>query len=485
MKRNFKLIGGFWVAQKEIEKRKLVVKDIIDRFYWAGIREFFVWYNPPYWHDIFGFEVSPNWRFGENEQITSYETLKEAVDYIHTLKTDDGHPCELYLTVNFRYYSDVTFPLVQRIIDDVLRAGVDGIIVWAPEILEYLAAIKFPWRIHLSTILSIFNEDTIEFYRDYMQENNLDLHRIILPRELTPTEIQRITQKFPELKFEVFGHWDYCRYSNWLCLAEHKYFSRDLCGFVLKQWLEVRRTVVPNFKQIILSETIGEQQKQQELDNRLRDISYTFVAQTVVDANSSPTLLDEFIQDFQNNFDDEKSTEEIKDLAKKLYKLIWKELRNNFEKYIYDWLRPQNDYHNQIIEKTLLLHRLFSIYIERKDPVVEEKVELIKAIRKKAKEAFEASKNEKWQFGVESYYKFMLYNRTSVPFYAFFNDINNIKVIKIPLRGRDMSVMNLWLETIDKALSDPTEFIDYQNLSWKYFHYDPSILGKYKELVNG
>jgi len=63
----------------------LVIKDIIDRYYQVGIREFFIWYNPPYWHQKLWFEFSPNGRFGENEQITSYDTFKKAVDYVHYL----------------------------------------------------------------------------------------------------------------------------------------------------------------------------------------------------------------------------------------------------------------------------------------------------------------------------------------------------------------------------------------------------------------
>lgn len=235
--RNFKLIGGFWIAEKELQKRKSGVQEILDKYYQMGIREFFMWYNPPYWNEVFGFEFSPNGRFWENEQITSLDTFRSAVEYAHSLKTEDWKNCEVYLTANFRYYTAVTFPYMKRIIDEAISVWVDGFIVWAPEILEYLAEIKFWWKVHISTIISLYNEDAIEFLIDYFQKKWLNLNRMIFPREVTVNEILSMTQKFPENNFEVFWHWDYCRYANGLCLAEHKYFARDLCWYVLKHWL--------------------------------------------------------------------------------------------------------------------------------------------------------------------------------------------------------------------------------------------------------
>jgi hypothetical protein len=77
---------------------------------------------------------------------------------------------------------------------------------------------------------------------------------------------------------------------------------------------------------------------------------------------------------------------------------------------------------------------------------------------------------------LETYYKFMLYNRTSAPCYRYFNSIENIKVVKIPLRWRDPSVLMLWLDMIDDAIKNPSNYVNYGILSWKYFHYDISDL---------
>ena len=476
--RNFKLIWGFWIAEKELQKRKSWVQEILDKYYSMGIREFFMWYNPAYWNEVFGFEFSPNGRFWENEQITSLETFRSAVNYAHSLKREDWEACEVYLTANFRYYTAVTFPYMKRIINEAIEVWVDGFIVWAPEILEYLAEIKFWWKVHISTIISIYNEDAIEFLIHYFQKKWLNLNRMIFPREVSVKEILSMSQKFENNNFEVFWHGDYCRYANGLCLAEHKYFARDLCGYVLKHWLEPKKTVRYDFKKFILDENISDQQKQTDIDNSLEELKYIFVSQNVVDSNRSNTLLSSYIEQYQNNFFSLKNFEQIQDISIQIYKLLKKEIRTNFFKYIYDGLRPTNDLHNQFIMQTFSIHSQLKKYLptDQVDENIEKEIEKLKNISTLAQKEFENSKLKDGVFGAEKYYKFMLYNRTSVPLYQTFNNQKNIKVVKIPQRWRDVSLTMLNLQIIDEAIENPEKFVDISNISWKYFHYDISKL---------
>ncbi len=505
----FKLIWWFGIAEKEIEKRIpkykrkaedilkdveekellniiwssdineiakfLVIKDIIDKYYNLWIKEFFIWYNPPYWHQKYWFEFSPNGRFWENEQITSYDTFEKAVKYVKNLWA------EIFLTVNFRYYTDDTMPLIEKIINDAIEVGISWFIVWSPELLEYLASIWYKWKINISTILSLYNEDAIEFLIWYAKELNLNINRIILPREVTLKEIKYLTSKFTNLKFEVFGHWDYCRYANWLCLAEHKYFSRDICWFVIKHWLKIKRTILPYFKKIILDENLSDMEKQQVLDNALENdilgLNYIFTSQTVVWNNYKNPTLDEYIDFFKQNENNNNLTQ----LAQTLYIKMKQELNLNFYKFIRDGLRPPTDWHNLFIDKFLTLYELINKYIEKDD--IKDKIAKIKKIRDKAKKYYYKQINNKWKFWLETLYKFMLYNRTSIPFYKFFNDIPNIEVVKIPLRGRDLSVFKLWLDLIEDAIKNPKKYVNEWNISWKYFHYDPSKLDFYKEVL--
>ena len=546
MTRNFKLIGGFWIAEKEIEKRIphykkhaeslintrkfwekksektweiekllktifsdnllnslqtsqdssdhysslinnlakfLVIKDIIDRYYEIWIEEFFIWYNPPYWYEKFGFEFSPNWRFWENEQITSYDTFEKAIKYVHSLKRKDWKPCKIFLTVNFRYYSDLTMPLIEKIIQDWIKAWVDWLIVWNPETLQYLAEIWYKGEIHTSTILVHYNEDAIQYIVDFCKENNLNLTRLILPREVTLSEVEYLTKKFPDIKFEVFGQSDYCRYANWFCLAEHKYFSRDLCWFVLKHWLQVKKTIRYDFKKIVLDENLSDQEKQKLLDNSLNDLEYIFVSQTVVNSNYKNPILEEYIDIFQQKSENENK---LKEYANKIAFILKKELILNYYKFIWDWLRPPEDKHNLFIDQVLTLWESIREFIDDKNLInqIEEKLNWIKKIKEKWIKYYKNLVKEKWKFSTEAIYKFNLYNRNSIPIYRFFNQIPNIEVVKIPLRWRDPHVFKLWLKQIDDAIQNPEKYINEWNICLKYFHYDISKFEIYKKKLD-
>jgi len=65
-----------WKNAKDLEK---YIESLVSS--WAN--EFFTGYNPEYWSSKFGFEVSPNGRFSEHEQITDFETLKLIVQEVH------------------------------------------------------------------------------------------------------------------------------------------------------------------------------------------------------------------------------------------------------------------------------------------------------------------------------------------------------------------------------------------------------------------
>ena len=88
-----------WKNHKDVQN---YIKNLVDS--WAT--EFFTWYNPPYWSEKFGFEVSPNGRFSEHEQITDLETLRQIVLEVH------NHNFEIFINLNAWYYTQETFVLI-------------------------------------------------------------------------------------------------------------------------------------------------------------------------------------------------------------------------------------------------------------------------------------------------------------------------------------------------------------------------------------
>ena len=93
-----------WKNAKDVEK---YIDSLIQSWAW----EFMTGYNPDYWYQKFGFEVSPNGRFAEHEQITDFETLKQITEQVH--KND----LEIFINLNSWYYNiDIYTDLVVKLI---------------------------------------------------------------------------------------------------------------------------------------------------------------------------------------------------------------------------------------------------------------------------------------------------------------------------------------------------------------------------------
>jgi len=253
----FKKIVGLWFSSswknaKDVEK---YISSLVE----SGAWEFFVWYNPTYWSDKFGFEVSPNGRFAEHEQVTDLETLKAIVSEVHK------HKLEIFINLNAWYYTDETFPLIEKMVKDFIEIWIDGIICWNIGILEYLKSINYSGKINISTIMAVYNREAISFLLE-----NYKINKVILSREITLKEIEKLALNFPEINFEVFWEWDFCRYNNWLCFAEHKYGAKDICTIVVND-LIIKKKFRANFKEIILRENLTNEEKIKLLDDTYLD----------------------------------------------------------------------------------------------------------------------------------------------------------------------------------------------------------------------
>lgn len=254
----FKKIVWLWFSTKG-KNAKDVEKYISDLVEW-GANEFFTGYNPPYWYEKFGFEVSPNGRFSEHEQITDYESLKLIVEEVHK------HWFELFINLNAWYYTEVTIPYIKQMIWEFQELWIDGIICGNIWVLEYLKSIDYKGKINISTIMAVYNIEAIRFFLE-----NYNVNKVILSREITLREIENIVTTFPETKFEVFGEGDFCRYNNWLCFAEHKYGTRDICTVVVND-LIFKKKFRADFKKIVLDSSLSDLDKIGMFDDNFQDI---------------------------------------------------------------------------------------------------------------------------------------------------------------------------------------------------------------------
>ncbi len=242
-----------WKNAKDLEK---YIASLVE--WWAN--EFFTGYNPEYWSSKFGFEVSPNGRFSEHEQITDLETLSLIVQEVHK------YDLEIFVNLNAWYYTDQTLPLILKIVEEVDELWIDWIICWNIGILEYLKDKWYKWKINISTILALYNSESIRFFLE-----NYKINKIILSREITLKEIESLVTEFPNTQFEVFWEGDFCRYNNWLCFAEHKYWAKDICTIVVND-LVFKKKFRPDFKEFILDESFSNQEKVEKMNDEYDDV---------------------------------------------------------------------------------------------------------------------------------------------------------------------------------------------------------------------
>ena len=436
----FKKIVWLWFSAKW--KNAKDVKKYISGLVQGWATEFFTGYNPPYWHTKFGFEVSPNGRFAEHEQITDFETLKQIVLEVHK------HGLELFINLNARYYTDEVFDLIKKMVSEFEEIWIDWIICGNISILEYLKEINYKWKINISTIMSLYNTESIRFFLE-----NYKINKIILSREITLKEIEKLVSSFPEVKFEVFWEWDFCRYNNGLCFAEHKYWERDICTVVVND-LVVKKKFKSNFKKIILDKNISNEQKVDLLDD-----SYENIFQKI---ENILTKIEIF-------------SEEKENLEKQLLQ-IFKISQNRVDLY-FDALKPINSEHNKNIFSYLKWLKYLTWSLKNNDFLTLQK-ELEDSVKSGMKYLMEKTKRVGWDAKLKAEELAKFYARSdnlNLYTYLFFSKFKNIETVKFPTRWRNYNEKLAILEEVVNSAKVDEKYLD-RGISLERAHYDLTYL---------
>lgn len=428
----FKKIVGLWFKSKWRDKKEVssYIKELIDG--WAN--EFFTWYNPPYWHEVYGFEVSPNGRFSEHEQITDIETLTQISEEIHKYTNEKWEKLELFLNLNAWYYSSLTLPLVEKMLEEA-KDLIDWVIAWNIGMLEFLKEVNWDKKINISTIMAVYNKEAIRFLLE-----NYKINKVILSREVTVKEIEEIAKEFPDVLFEVFGEWDFCRYNNGLCFAEHKYWSRDICTVILDDF-DVKKTIRSDYKKIILNPEISTEEKLKLLDNKYKN-PFDEIGEIVDNLEFEPW-----------------ETEDID--KQKLVELL--KQNKDEPNLFYDWLLSFDSRRN----KRMLNYIKWLKYANANLDFWEKELqkELERSIKSGVEFYFAKLKELFGDTNIKSLYLNKTYNRNdnlNIYAYLYFSKIKNIETVKFPTRWRaNVEKLNLIKEIIEKwDSSEITKIID-------------------------
>lgn len=435
---------GFSTKGKNAKDVETYISDLVS--WWAN--EFFTGYNPPYWYEKFWFEVSPNGRFAEHEQITDYESLKMIVQEVHK------HGFELFINLNAWYYTDVTFPYIQKMVWEFIELWIDGIICGNISILEYLKSIDYKGKINISTIMAVYNTEAIRFFLE-----NYKINKVILSREITLREIENIVNTFPETKFEVFGEGDFCRYNNGLCYAEHKYWVRDICTVVVND-LIFKKKFRADFKKIVLDTTLSDLDKIGYFDDRFQDI-FEKISDIL-------TKIELWMED----------SAFLKEELFSIYKLSKKRVDLFFDAI--SW--PSSEKNKKIIIYFKGLTYILQNYIisdeKEKIELLNLREELEKSIQTGMKYFFESVKKLGWEPKLKALETGLFYakwDHLNLYSYLFFSKFSNIETVKFPTRGRSYNEkIKTIAETVENGKVDE-KYID-RNVSLERSHYDLTYL---------
>jgi len=449
-----------WLWTSKWWKNKKDISQIVENHVKNNAKEFFCWYNPPYWHNNFWFEVSPNGRFAEHEQITDFESLNETVEQVHK------YWLKIMWNLNHWYYTDVVENQFKMIVDDFLKTDIDGFIVGSMWALEYLDNIsEWTWQkwyiinwkkiqLNISTILAIYNEQAIQFLKE-----NYPIYKIILSREITLSEIENLINKFPDLIFEVFGEGDFCRYNNWLCFAEHKYTDRDICTIVVND-LIVKKSIRYDYRKIIQDKNLTNNEKVELFDNTYKD-----------EFEQLEELLESYLVE-----ENQEILDNILQLIKQIITkyilfydpLQWPRTKHNKDFIIYLNVIKLLKEKNISIEDINYFKNIDNLY----NYILTEKNFWLKQYSENLKEL------TWWKFGISTKYKDNFYNRAdnlNLFSYVFFDKFKNIDTVKFPTRWRNylpkLQIIKECIENKEKIF----KYIDL-NVSYQRTHYDLKYL---------
>ena len=119
------------------------------------------------------------------------------------------------LILNSRY-SNAQLPFVYEQIENWEKAGGHSLMVADIELLQWLDKHKSHLERHLSIMASVFNSQSVAFFK------NMNVSRIVLPRELTLNEISKLSEEWGnEMDFEVIAMFQKCEFIDAYCNFYH------------------------------------------------------------------------------------------------------------------------------------------------------------------------------------------------------------------------------------------------------------------------
>jgi putative protease len=176
----------------------------------CGADEFYTGIMPREWIEKFSTSVWTNRRGPFTANFSRIADLKEAVRIAH------GHGKEVFVAFNSPYYTEaqaeMILPLTRDLVEEV---DPDGLIISDVGLMLGLREVGVDKPIVVSTLAVAHNVEAIRFFRE------VGARRVILPRQLSLAEIERIRSRVDDMEIEAFILNDTCVFQEGHCHTQH------------------------------------------------------------------------------------------------------------------------------------------------------------------------------------------------------------------------------------------------------------------------
>lgn len=193
-------------------------RENIDHFIKAGADEFYMGFFDESWTNICG-EYSEINRMSGFKSVANRYQFAELLDIVKCVKDKQR---DIFVTINSAAYSPREMDLLSGYFEKLADAGADGVIISTPELVR--KALEYKLKPVASTMCGIYNSDIASLYK------KIGVDRMIIPRDLSSMEIQKMTEKNPDVQYEVFLMRNGCQFSDSHCLGFHRREHGSMCG---------------------------------------------------------------------------------------------------------------------------------------------------------------------------------------------------------------------------------------------------------------
>lgn len=156
----------------------------------------------------------PRFSLRARENEFKMETLKDAVQYVHSLNK------KLYFTINIlpRNSKIASFP---KYLSEMAELKPDAMIMADPGLIGIVREMHPEIPIHISVQANTMNYASVKFWK------KIGATRIILSREVSIQEVKEIKQAVPDMELEVFVHGSICIAHSGRCFLSNYFKNRD------------------------------------------------------------------------------------------------------------------------------------------------------------------------------------------------------------------------------------------------------------------